>query len=93
MEKILKYTQSNYKEFIKEKQFCDYKTTKEWRSGYIISITKEKAMIIDGINSNHSKIISINDRNNISYIRKYSLPDNNMTKRSSKNLKNKFQTA
>ena len=92
MEKILKYTESNYKEFIKEKNFCDYYNGKEWRSGYIISISKENAIIIDAINSNCSKkIININDRKNISYIRKYSLPDNNMTNGSTKNLKNKLQ--
>jgi hypothetical protein len=59
MEKILKYTESNYKEFIKEKYFCDYNNGKEWRSGYIISISKESAIIIDAINSNCPKKIII----------------------------------
>ena len=91
IEKISKYSESNYKEFITEKHFCDYNTGEEWRSGYIISISNNNAIIIDAINPNYSKkIININDRKNISFIRKYSLPDNDMAKGSSKNLKSKL---
>ena len=90
MEKILNYTETNYKEFIIEKYFCDYNSGEEWRSGYISSISNENALIIDTINSDFSKKINLNDRQNISYFRKYSLPDNNMAKGTSKNLKNKL---
>ena len=92
MEKILHYTESNYKEFIQEKHFCDYNTGEEWLPGYILSISKEgKAIIADILNPNNSKkIINLNDRKNIAYIRKYSSPDNNMAKVSQKNLKNKL---
>jgi hypothetical protein len=91
MEKILKYTESNYKEFISEKHFCDYKLADKWRAGYITSISNEDATIIDATNPKEAKKkINIKDKNKISYIRKYSLPDNLMTRGSSKNLKNKL---
>ena len=91
MEKILKYTESNYKEFISEKHFCDYKLADKWRAGYITSIYNEDAIIIDATNPKEAKKkINIKDKNKISYIRKYSLPDNLMTRGSSKNLKNKL---
>ena len=38
MEKIFKYSETNYHEFISEKHFCDYNTGEGWHSGYIISI-------------------------------------------------------
>ena len=91
MEKIFKYSETNYQEFISEKHFCDYSTGEGWRSGYIISIVNDIATIIDAINAdNTTKKIFVNDRKSISYIRKYSLPDNFMAKGSSKNLKNKL---
>ena len=91
MEKIFKYSETNYHEFISEKHFCDYNTGEGWHSGYILSINNDIATVIDAINpEKNKKEINIKDRRNISYIRKYSLPDNFMTKGSSKNLKNKL---
>ena len=91
MEKIFKYSETNYHEFISEKHFCDYNTGEGWHSGYIISIKNDIATVIDAINpEKNEKEINIKDRRNISYIRKYSLPDNFMTKGSSKYLKNKL---
>ena len=91
IEKITKLSETNYKEFITEKFFCDYSTGEEWRAGYIISISNDIATIIDAINTNNpKKKININDKRNISYIRKYSIPDNFMAKGTSKNLKNKL---
>ena len=91
MEKIFKYSEANYHEFISDKHFCDYNTGEGWNSGYIISIKNDIATVIDAINpEKNEKEINIKDRRNISYIRKYSLPNNFMTKGSSKNLKNKL---
>ena len=91
VEKIFKFSETNYHEFILEKHFCDYNAGEAWRSGYILSIVNGIATIIDATNPDkNKKEINIKDRRNISYIRKYSLPDIFMTRGSSKNLKNKL---
>ena len=97
MEKITEYNKVNYKMFYLEKHFCDYNSGKEWRAGYITNITGDYAQIIDVTNKSvtgqifKKMKININDSKNISYFRKYSKPDNFMTKGSSNNLKIKLE--
>ena len=91
LEKISEFTESNYKDFYIPKHFCDYNISNEWRPGYIISLSDDNVIIKDVFNKDDSEYkINIKDKNKIAYIRKYSKPDINMAKGTSKNLKNKL---
>ena len=94
--KITEFNKSNYKEFYIKNHFCDYNSGKEWRSGFITNISDDYVELFDSTGYSCSKSvdgiikIKINDSKNISYFRKYSVPDNSMVKGSSMNLKNKL---
>ena len=94
MEKIIEYNKSNYKDFYFKNHFCDYFTGKEWRSGYIKNISKDFIEIFDSIGITSSDPVTlqikIEDFNKISYFRKYSSPNGEMVKGTSKNLNNKL---
>ena len=94
--KITEFNKSNYKEFYIKNHFCDYNSGKEWRSGFITNISDDYVELFDSTGFACSKSVEgiikirINDSKNLSYFRKYSVPDNSMVKGSSMNLKNKL---
>ena len=96
IDKITEYNKNNYKDFYLKNHFCDYFTGKEWRSGFITNISDDLIELFDstGLSNANTNLgdlkIKINDSKKIAYFRKYSVPDNNMVKGSSKNIKNKL---
>ena len=94
--KITEFNKSNYKEFYIKNHFCDYNSGNEWRSGFITNISNDYVELFDSTGYSCSKSVSgiikikINDSKNISYFRKYSVPDNGMVKGASMNLENKL---
>ena len=96
IEKITEYNKNNYKDFYLKNHFCDYFTGKEWRSGFITNISDGFIELFDstGLSNANTNLgvlkIKADDSKKIAYFRKYSVPDNNMVKGASKNIKNKL---